>query len=313
MSASGKRNPIFFGINVDHWAALNPADIGWVTASRQSIIDSGAMVQDFDLGDAYGLEEIRVWGDVKVGGFTRASALERTPMATASRSRGIDYASAWEANRPLFEVVGDKPAFMGGNWADHALLANEQMSYTDALDPMRFLSDLLAKARQNSYVQSLGITTLYLVASGRGGPNDGGGHVYWTVGEMPVNGSTWSPTRVSMRGQYGRTAQPNPRFLNAVAYTRGEEARKWIGENLAGVVTDESMFADLAQTVTVYRGISLPPGVDPTRASRGDGWTSGPPGPRAWTRPRPSLSGAWRASPGHRSWVTPTGSTRTPG
>ena len=52
-------------------------------------------------------------------------------------------------------------------------------------------------------------------------------------------------------------------MLQALTYASGEEARKWIGENVAGVVTDESMFDAVPQKVTVYRGISLKPGQDP--------------------------------------------------
>ena len=189
----------------------------------------------------------------------------------AARSRGLDYESAWGANEPTFTVVGNVASMIGGDWEGYAVLAREKMSYTDALDPMRFIDGLAAKARTDYNVTDRGATMMYLIASGRGGEARGGEHIYWVVGEMPVGGSRWQPSRVSINGQYGRRAEANPRFLNAVAYTRGEEARKWIGVNLAGVVVDESMFADLAQTVTVYRGISLHPDVDPLTASKGGG------------------------------------------
>jgi len=85
---AGYRNPLFFGVDPERWATIRPSDIGVVTASREDIIASGAMVTDFDLGSKYGLEEIRVWGDVKVSGF----------VSYAMKREAADY---WGGHRPI--------------------------------------------------------------------------------------------------------------------------------------------------------------------------------------------------------------------
>ena len=186
------------------------------------------------------------------------------------RSRGIDYASAWGANQPEFWIVGNAPQMIGGDWDGYTMLVRASMSYTDALNPAAFIQSLANTARQRvhsgDHMGTRGgkeITTLYLIAEGRGKDGMNAGGARWVVGEAPVSGSQFQPTSVSIRGGYGKAATPSPRALNAAMYASGEDARKWIGENLAGVVTDESMFKDLAQTVVVYRGVSLPLGADP--------------------------------------------------
>jgi len=61
---TSKRNPVFYTSDADvlRW---NPENIGVVEVPKGSL-RTGAMVVDFDLGKKFGLEEIRVYGDVRV-------------------------------------------------------------------------------------------------------------------------------------------------------------------------------------------------------------------------------------------------------
>lgn len=121
-SNGGKRNPLFFGVKAEHWAAYDPRGVGYVTATREDIIASGAMVTDFDLGSGrYGLQEVRVWGDVKVSGMVRVGARLMERMArTASRGipagATVDVVVMPEGLRGNFAGAGTVRVFLpGGN------------------------------------------------------------------------------------------------------------------------------------------------------------------------------------------------------
>lgn len=58
------RNPVFF--RGTDWTAIDEKQIDVVEVSKGSVIQTGAMVTDFDLGSPGGLSEVRVYGDVPV-------------------------------------------------------------------------------------------------------------------------------------------------------------------------------------------------------------------------------------------------------
>ena len=188
---------------------------------------------------------------------------------TAGRSRGLNYDQAWDANKPEFWVVGNAEPMIGGDWAGHVTLVRRSMGYAEALNPGAFVEQMMmeasARVRSGDVMTRGGkpVTTLYLVVRGRGREGMNSGGASWVVAEAPAAGGALQATRKSLQGEYGRAASANARMLQALTYASGEEARKWIGENVAGVVTDESMFDAVPQKVTVYRGISLKPGQDP--------------------------------------------------
>ena len=71
-SRSGNANPLFFGSDWNRWRyQIDPDDIGIVQVSRDDIVNTGAMVTDFDAsemlrGSKYSLGEYRVYGDVLI-------------------------------------------------------------------------------------------------------------------------------------------------------------------------------------------------------------------------------------------------------
>lgn len=198
---------------------------------------------------------------------------------TASPARGIGFEDLWRSQEPLIQIVGKLPSQAGnfGDWEGYMILAHNKMTYQAALRPADFVRALLADAKRSDAFHTYYPTSLHLIAMGRGRE---GNEVAWHVGQMPPDGHDWAQPRDTLQGRY-RAAEPNPRLLHALTYTSGEEARKWIGENLAGVVTDDSMFDQVREGkwVTIYRGISVPKGVDPSTSNKSDNEGTG----SSWT------------------------------
>ncbi len=210
--------------------------------------------------------------DITDGEITRIEATG----SLAARSRGIDYESAWSSNQPEFWVLVDAEPMGMRTWENHSIVARDSMDYRAALNPASFVQDLMGKAQsafreQEDWLKKKGATTYYLVVRGRGKDGMNSGGACWVVGEMDLNGSQFRDSRKTIKGEYDKVAKPTPRMLNAMMYASGEDARKWIGENVAGVVVDESMFDAVPEVVTVYRGISLKPGDDPWRSVNDNG------------------------------------------
>lgn len=65
-AGGGPKNPIFMTPTED-LAKIDPARIGVVSVNKKALVDTGALVTDFDLDKPYGLKEIRIYGDVDVG------------------------------------------------------------------------------------------------------------------------------------------------------------------------------------------------------------------------------------------------------
>jgi hypothetical protein len=61
-TATGKADPIFFGVDANKWASYDPDDLGIVEVPKKAL-DNGAMTTNFDL-DKHGLGEVRSYGDV---------------------------------------------------------------------------------------------------------------------------------------------------------------------------------------------------------------------------------------------------------
>lgn len=73
-SATGKKNPLFMNLDPAKWEGVSEDDIGIVEVPKKSVVDSGALVTDFDIGQG-GLEEIRAYGDLRLPSGDEPAAL----------------------------------------------------------------------------------------------------------------------------------------------------------------------------------------------------------------------------------------------
>jgi len=64
--ATDLRNPIFF-TPAEDLAAIDPDKVGYVRIPRDNL-GTGALLADFDLNNPYGLQEVRLYGDVPLAG-----------------------------------------------------------------------------------------------------------------------------------------------------------------------------------------------------------------------------------------------------
>lgn len=99
------------------------------------------------------------------------------------------------------------------------------------------------------------------------------------LAEKKAWGDPWRAPSKSFQGEYD-SIEPMPSFYNHMSYGSKDELLKVFIVDVAGGVFDDSQFAgvDEGQTLTVYRGISLKPGQDPTSANKegqgtGSSWT----------------------------------------
>ena len=82
----------------------------------------------------------------------------------------------------------------------------------------------------------------------------------------------WGPPRKDAPGEY-RPIEPFPTFYSTMLYGTDEDLLRVFIEDVAGGVYDDRQFAgiDEGKKVTVYRGITLAKGADPTSSIRPDG------------------------------------------
>jgi len=188
-------------------------------------------------------------------------------------TRGISFEDLWSANEPLFQIKGHTPGFdpPGSEPKETVSLASSKMSYRDAANWGNFISGLNSDASRaigslpKGWAERIQSYVLLAGGSGRNGET-----VAFVIGESQSVGNWQAPGR-RLRGRY-RDYTPSSRFLQNVSYGSSDAIRKFIGEEIAGVVVDDSQFDDApaGKKVTVYRGISLPTGSDPRSITNSD-------------------------------------------
>lgn len=60
----GAGNPVLFG-EIEGWATINPQNVGYIAIPKANL-DTGALITNFDLGNQFGLKEIRIYGDLSL-------------------------------------------------------------------------------------------------------------------------------------------------------------------------------------------------------------------------------------------------------
>jgi 8-oxo-dGTP pyrophosphatase MutT (NUDIX family)/2'-5' RNA ligase len=201
---------------------------------------------------------------------SRVKSFARKSGKWASKARGLDFKEMWGANRPTFSIYASPgPSFFSKD--GFALLASLPMEYNDAANGVSGVNSFLMKLEDaaQKYLNAFRgaewvdqIERYYLVIEGRG--NSGNMDLLWNAGETDRLGGSWGQARTTVSTKYDH-AVPNGRFMSNAMYGSADQILKFLGEEVAGVVVDDSLFDDVheKQWVTIYRGISVAPGVDP--------------------------------------------------
>jgi hypothetical protein len=200
----------------------------------------------------------------------------------AAPVRGFPLSELFSSTKPTLEirVVCKKNSPFGrsnGPWAGQGALVAFERPPSDLMAEITKLSrEAESKAASGDFSKVIenmgGIDRIVLIGSGNNAPRV-------LLAEKKNWGDPWRAPGKQVAGDY-EPIEAMSTFYNHMNYGSKEELMRIFVVDVAGGVYDDSQFADVEEghKLTVYRGISLGPNVDPTSSNKegqgtGSSWT----------------------------------------